>query len=143
MAGADVQGRTPLHYAALADDADAVSALLSEGADPNVPDRLGFTALHLAAQEGAIPAATTLLAGRAQVDVVNSYGNTPLFTAVFNSRGRGELIRLLRRHGADPRHPSNTGQTPAGLALLIANYDVAQFFTDLTEVRPRNVIHRS
>jgi ankyrin repeat protein len=137
MAGTCAQGRTPLHYAAMADDADAVSALLTEGADPNAPDRLGFTALHLAAQEGVIPAAEILLAGGARVDAVNSYGNTPLFTAVFNSRGRGELIRLLRHHGADPRHPNNTGQTPAGLARLIANYDVAQFFADLTEAGPK------
>ena len=137
MAGIDAQGRTPLHHAALADDADAVSALLTEGADPNVPDRLGFTALHLAAQEGAIPAAAILLAGGAQVDAVNSYGNTPLFTAVFNSRGRGELIQLLRHHGADPRHPNNTGQTPVALGRLIANYDVAQFFADLTEAGPK------
>jgi ankyrin repeat protein len=136
MAGIDAQGRTPLHYAAMTDDAGAISALLTGGADPNVPDRLGFTPLHLAAQEGAISAAAALLAGGARVDAVNSYGNTPLFTAVFNSRGRGELIRLLRHHGADARHPNNTGQTPAGLARLIANYDVAQFFADLTEADP-------
>jgi len=42
--------------------------------------------------------AKTLLAAGAQVDAVNSYGNTPLFTAIFSSRGRGELIQLLRRH---------------------------------------------
>lgn len=133
MAGTDQGGRTPLHYAALANDADAVSQLLAEGADPNVADRLGFTPLHFAAQEGAIAAAGLLLAAGAQVDAANSYGNTPLFTAVFNSRGHGELIQLLRRHGADPMHPNNTGQTPAGLARLIANYDVAQFFADLTD----------
>ena len=133
MASIDKEGRTPLHYAALANDADAVSKLLTEGADPNVADRLGFTPLHFAAQEGAIAAAQILLAAGAQVDATNSYGNTPLSTAVFNSRGRGELIRLLRRRGADPQHPNNTGQTPAGTARLIANYDVAQFFADLTD----------
>jgi uncharacterized protein len=133
MAGIDKEGRIPLHYAALANDADAVSKLLTEGADPNVADQLGFTPLHFAAQEGASAAAQILLAAGAQVDAANSYGNTPLFTAVFNSRGRGELIRLLRRHGADPRHPNNAGQTPAGTARLIANYDVAQFFADLTD----------
>ena len=137
MAGIDRAGRTPLHYAALANDADAVSRLLTEGASPNVPDRLGFTALHFAAQEGALAAAEILLAAGAQVDAANSYGNTPLSTAVFNSRGRGELIRLLRRHGADPSHPNNTEQTPVGTARLIASYDVAQFFADLTEPHPK------
>jgi len=111
VAGTDRGGRTPLHYAALANDADAVSELLTEGADPSAPDRLGFTPLHFAAQEGASAAAEILLAAGAQVDAANSDGNTPLSTAVFNSRGRGELIQLLRRRGADPWHRNNTGQT--------------------------------
>jgi ankyrin repeat protein len=89
--------------------------------------------LHFAAQEGAIAAAEKLLAAGAQVDATNTYGNTPLSTAVFYSRGRGELIRLLRRHGADPWHPNNTEQTPVSTARLIGNYDVAQFFADLTD----------
>ena len=33
----------------------------------------------------------------------HSYGNTPLFTAVFNSGGRAELIQLLR-HLLGPAH---------------------------------------
>ena len=137
MPGVDKGGRTPLHYAALADDTAAVRMLLSHGANPNAADRQGFTALHFAAQHGAISAAEALLAAGAQVDAVNSYGNTPLFTAVFNSRGRGELIKLLRHHGADPWHPNSTGQTPVGLARLIANYDIAQFFADLTDLKPK------
>ena len=137
MPGIDPQGRTPLHYAALADDTAAVRMLLSDGTDPNVADRLGFTALHLAAQQGSGSAAEALIAAGAQVDVVNSYGNTPLFTAVFNSRGRGGFIKLLRHHGADPWHPNDTGQTPIGLARLIANYDVVQFFADLTDPSPK------
>ena len=110
MTGTDKGGRTPLHYAALANDTDAVNQLLAEGANPDAPDRLDFTPLHFAAQEGAIAAAEMLLAARAQVDAPNNYGNTPLATAVFNSRGRGELIQLLRRHGADPRHPTTLGR---------------------------------
>jgi ankyrin repeat protein len=56
-----------------------------------------------------------------------------LFVAVFNSRGRGDLIALLREHGADPTAPNHSGQTPLGLARLIDNFDVAQFFADLPE----------
>jgi hypothetical protein len=52
-------------------------------------------------------------------------------------RGRGELIQLLRRHGADPWRPNNTGQTPVGTARLIGNYDIAQFFADLTDPDPK------
>jgi ankyrin repeat protein len=93
--------------------------------------------LHFTAQEGALAAAEILLAAGAQVDSANTYGNNLLSVAVSNSRGRGELIRLLCRHGADPRHPNDTGQTPVGTARLIANYDVAQFFADLTHPDPK------
>lgn len=72
-----------------------------------------------------------LLSHGASVDQENRYGNTPLWTAVFNSQGRGDVIALLRAHGADPHRPNAHGRTPLDLARTIANYDVAQFFQDL------------
>ena len=126
----DREGRFPLHYAAMANDVDEVEARLAAGDDPNLGDHLGFTPLHLAAQEGSHDAARALLDHGSDVDRVNHFGNTPLFVAVFNSRGRGELIELLKKRGADPLAVNNTGQTPLGLARLIGNFDVAQFFAD-------------
>jgi ankyrin repeat protein len=105
--------------------------LTRKGANPNAGDRLGFTPLHLAAQEWAVDAARFLLDHDANVDPTNTYGNTPLFVAVFNSRGRGEMIELLRQHGADPAKANGSGQTPVGLARLIGNYDVRRFFADV------------
>jgi hypothetical protein len=84
--------------------------------------RQGFTLLHLASQEHALAAAAALLNLGATVDPINSFGNTPLFVAVFNSRGRPEIIELMRSRGADPLHQNATGQTPAALAILIGNY---------------------
>ena len=124
----DRAGRTPLHYAAMEADDTAVRALLAAGESPNVQDRQGFTPLHLAALEHAASAAVALLDAGAHVDVENAIGNTPLFVAVFNSRGRGELVELLLARGADPQRVNHSGQTPVGLARLIANYDVARFF---------------
>jgi ankyrin repeat protein len=125
------EGRTPLHYAAMSNDVDSLTTLLGQGVNPNIPDRSGFTALHLVAPEGSTQAAAALLDGGADANAVNRHGNTPLFIAVFNSRGRGDLIELLRAHGADPWHCNNAGQTPVSLARLIVNYDVARFFADL------------
>jgi ankyrin repeat protein len=67
----------------------------------------------------------------ADVNRGDAHGNTPLFTAVFNSRGDGSIIELLRASGADALRENRSGQTPVGLARLIDNYDVARFFTDL------------
>ncbi|GGI00426.1 hypothetical protein GCM10007170_37540 [Arthrobacter liuii] len=129
----DPAGRSPLHYAALEDDAEAIARLLAAGSSPDVVDRQGFTPLHLAAQEFAPAAAASLIDAGAKVDVENVFGNTSLWIAVFNSKGRGELIGLLRAHGADPLHVNASGQTPVGLARLIGNYDVAQYFQDIPE----------
>ena len=133
MSDVDQAGRTPLHYAALGNDVAQVVELLGGGADPDISDKQGFTPLHMAAQQGSLEAARALLDGAANVDSVNAFGNTPLFVAVFNSRGRGDLIELLRSRGADPLHVNNSNQSPAGLAKLIGNFDVAQFFGDLPD----------
>jgi uncharacterized protein len=127
----DREGRSLLHYAAMADRSAEAEERLAAGDDPNLGDRRGFTPLHLAAQEGSVETARMLLDHGAEVDPVNIFGNTPLSVAVFNSRGRGDLIALLRERGADPFRANNYGQTPVGLARLIRNYDAAQFFADV------------
>lgn len=124
---------SPLHKAALGDDVIAVEDLLARGESPDVQDAMGFTPLHLAAQQGSLGAATALLDGGASVDLENAYGNTPLFVAVFHAKGSGDFIRLMRSRGADPLHVNESGQTPVGLARLIANHDTSRFFADVAE----------
>ncbi|MFC8521476.1 MULTISPECIES: ankyrin repeat domain-containing protein [Micrococcaceae] len=124
----DPAGRSPLHYAALTDAAAEVTRLIAAGESPDSADRQGFTPLHLASQEYALNAAAALIKAGAAIDAINSYGNTPLFVAVFNSRGRPAMINLLRSLGADPLLANMSGQTPLGLARLIGNYDVAEYF---------------
>ena len=127
----DWKGRTNLHYASLNNDYVEALALLTSGVDPNAQDNDGFTPLHFAAQEGSIEVAQVLLDHGALVDLPNKFRNTPLWTAVFNSRGTGKMIDLLREHGANPRSLNNSGKSPLELSRLIENYDVAQFFEDL------------
>lgn len=129
--GVDRAGRTPLHYAAAARDLGQVRQLLASGADPRASDDDGWTPLHFAAQESATDVAATLLGAGAPVDARDANGNTLSQKAVFNSKGRGELIALLRSHGADPCAKNNHGISPVSLARAIANYDVRQFFADL------------
>ena len=63
------------------------------------------------------------------VDPEDEHGNTPLCRAVFESRGRGEIIRLFRDHGADETHRNKHGVSPIELACRIANFDVLQWMT--------------
>jgi ankyrin repeat protein len=131
--GVDRYGRTELHYAAFEGDASRVAELLASGLDPGTPDDDGRTPLHAAVQAWCLPCCVALLDAGAPVDPSDAHGNTPLSNAVFESQGRGELIKLLRDHGADPMHPNDHGVSPLRLARTIANYDVRQFFADLPE----------
>ncbi len=126
----DRAGRSRLHYAAKDNDAERVRSCIAEGLDVSAPDRDGWTPLHFAAQECALEAATLLIDAGAKVDAADLHGNTPLFRAVFNSRGRGEMIALLRKSGANPGLVNKHGLTPVSLSRTIANFDVAQFFAD-------------
>jgi ankyrin repeat protein len=107
--------------------------LLGRGIDVDSQGQQGFTPLHLACQEGAISAARALLDGGASIDRPNSFEDTPLFVVVGNSRGRGDLIQLLRERGAYPDAENRYSQTPVGFARLIANFDLAQYFSDLPD----------
>ena len=129
--GVDVYGRNPLHNATIEGDSASLNALLGAGADPNAQDDNGWAPLHFAAQANAAKMVELLIAAGANVDIRDSNGNTPLSTAVFNSRGSGDVIGLLRRAGADPFIVNAYGVSPLSLARTIANYDVAQFFGDV------------
>lgn len=124
----DKLGRSDLHYAASENNSEKLKKLLQKGADVNAQDKNGFTRLHFAAQEFSVDAVITLLDNKAEVDKVNIYGNSPLLTAVYNSNGRGEIIKLLLKNGADPTLENKNGSSPLSLAKLIGNYDVIQFF---------------
>jgi ankyrin repeat protein len=128
----DRDGRTELHHAIIDGQLEQVRSLLDGGADANAHDKTGWTSLHFAAQRFALEIATLLIQHGADVEAQDAYGGTPLFRAVFESRGRGEMIDLLRRAGADSKRQNSRGVSPLSLARTIGNYDVAQFFSDLT-----------
>ncbi len=127
----DEFGRLDRHYAARDGDGSLSESLIRKGLDVNLADKNGWTPLHFAAQSQAPEVVALLLDAGAQVDPKDVHGNTPLFKAVFESEGRGDTIRLLRARGADALSVNKHGQTPVGLARLIGNYNVKQYFEDL------------
>ena len=131
--GLDDYGRSELHYAANESDTVRAESLIREGSDVSLPDKNGWTPLHFAAQSGSVDIAKLLLEAGAQIDPTDTFGNTPLWRATFSSKGAGDLICLLRSHGADPARENDSGVSPVGLARGIENYDVAQHFSDLPE----------
>jgi ankyrin repeat protein len=127
----DQFGRSELHYAARDGDLALAQKLIQGGVDVKLADKQGWTPLHFAAQAQSASVAAFLLETGAEIDAKDAHGNTPLFRAVFEYKENGDTIRLLRARGADPLSKNKHGQTPAGLARLVANYNVKQYFEDL------------
>ena len=117
--------------AAIDSNLNALELLLAAHADVDLQDPDGWSALHFAAQEKSHEVCVALLDAGARHDLRNSRGATPLFVAVINYRGSGEIITLLRARGADPLAANARGLSPCSLARGISNYDVAKFFTDV------------
>lgn len=55
MNTADLQGNTPLHFAARADEDRAIEALIENGANVNAVNQNGTTPLHAASIAGKSP----------------------------------------------------------------------------------------
>lgn len=118
----------PLHYAARDGDLDEVRRLSQNAEAVAARDADGFTALHFAALESQAEVVPILVAAGAEVDAQDRWGDTPLWRAAFNSRGRGETVLALLAAGADPDLANKSGVSPRALADKIGNYDVRQFF---------------
>ncbi len=108
-AGADVNAVAtngsllrPIHSAAAHSQnqvaQNMVETLVVHGADVNVKQQGGFTAIHTAADNGNLPLAQYLLAHGADVNVKTDDGKTPLAMAL--EKGRPDVAALFRQHGA-------------------------------------------
>src|SRR5690606_9511977 len=91
----------PLADAAMRGDLQEVRALLAAGADVNVAQGDGMTALHWAAELGDVEMAKMLIAAGANVRAVTRIGEfTPLHVAA--EGGHADVAAALLAAGADP-----------------------------------------
>lgn len=124
----DRDNRTALFHAVIDGQTEIAIILLSAGSDVCVKDSYGKTPLHYAASENRKELAEKLIKCNAEVDAQDLDGNTPLSDAVFYSDGKGDLIKLLLKHGADKDKQNYSGVSPFALAKSISNYDLTKFF---------------
>jgi ankyrin repeat protein len=142
--GAQGDGMTALHWAAMRDDAELTGMLLYAGANLRATTRLGgYTPLHLAAEAGSPAAMQKLLELGADPNAVATAGTTALMLA--SASGNVAIVTRLLDKGADPNAKESAhGQTALMFAaagdradvvtLLLsrgADANVASAFTDL------------
>ncbi|MFG2431274.1 ankyrin repeat domain-containing protein [Streptomyces sp. NPDC048590] len=97
-------GDLPLCGAACGGHAEVAEALLSAGANPDLSEEFGFTALRWAAGLGHARVVEVLLAHGADPDLPGPRGETPLVVAA--RRGSAHTVRALLRYGARSLSPA-------------------------------------
>lgn len=116
----DSRGRTPLSWAAARGDEDSVRTLLKHKADPNISDICAQCPLHYVQNTAC---AQLLIENKAELDVLNGEGQTPLYTACRNI-GSASLTQFLisANDGAHLEKKDFSHQTPLHAAAANGRY---------------------
>ena len=112
-----VSGEGALHVVTQRRDATWLRFLIAKGANADLADRRGVTALQLATDLGWSEGVETLVKAGAEVDLTNDSGETPLISAVH--RRDAALVRALLKAGADPDRNDNSGRSARDYAELM------------------------
>ncbi len=114
----DAVGDTALHIAVHLDHMPSIRTLLNHGANPDLQDRRGNTAMLLATRKDGdadLEMIRTILDAGPNVNIRNEIGNTPLHFCVFKKDI--EAIRILVMRGSDPYIRNRLASNCFGLAI--------------------------
>jgi ankyrin repeat protein len=116
------EGSTPFMYAALYSDASMLEQLLKMGANPNLKNDAGATALMWAATN--LEKTRVLLAHGAEVNAISDDLRTPLMIAAGIPAG-GPTVKLLIEHGANvnPTKRPDSESSPLIQAALASSVE--------------------
>ncbi|KAG6337116.1 hypothetical protein ID866_1990, partial [Astraeus odoratus] len=106
----DVDGRTPLHWAASTGATDVARYLIDQKAEVDKADSSGWTALHIAVSAGNEAIVHELVGAGTDINKRNEKGLTPLHYAA--SKSRIDIGRFLIQRGADINARDKANQVP-------------------------------
>jgi ankyrin repeat protein len=113
----------PIHRSALVGDLEGLKKMVEFGADINAPSDMG-TPLHCAAGSGNVPCVEYLLGLKADTQIADTSGLTPLMASVAHCGMQGgdmRTMQLLLDSGADPNLGSSNGATALHIAASMDN----------------------
>ncbi|XP_057300328.1 inversin-B-like [Hydractinia symbiolongicarpus] len=127
----DLEGRCPLHYAAMVDRTDIIKVLIQNNLDPNTKDNAGCPPLHFASYGGFVHCMSVLLENGADVNMQDNDGCTALHWACRS--GSVDAVKLLvSRFGANVNMFERSVEqlTPLDYSILEDHQDVAFYLTE-------------
>ena len=127
--GIDEYGRNKFINLVISNDINRLREIINTAIDVNLQDDDGWTALHFAAQNFNEEIIKLLLDNGANPNLKDTYGNTPIIRALFNSRGKDtNIFDLFLENGGDPNMKNNSGVSALELAEQVDNFDLKKYF---------------
>ena len=106
--GLDKDGRNDLINAVIDDNLEVIKKQLKIGVDIDLQDNDGLAALHFASQDFNEKVIELLLKNKANPNVRDKHGNTPIYKALFNSKGKKtKIFNLFKAKGGDATIKNN------------------------------------
>ncbi|MCP9757300.1 ankyrin repeat domain-containing protein [Lacihabitans sp. CCS-44] len=105
---------------------------VAEIEDINKKYQKGLNLLHFACEYNNIQLAKELLQRNINIEEKNIYGNTPLWTAVFNAKEKYEMVDLLLSYNTNPNSINNADNTPLKFAITIGDKVLIKKLTEKT-----------
>jgi ankyrin repeat protein len=112
-----------------------VEILVKHGADVNIPDDQGETALGIAARNGHTEIVRMLLK-KCAVDTPDNEGRTLVFITA--KEGHTETVKMLVEHGANVNIPNDDGETPLGIAARCGHTEIVRMLLEDCHAIPHN-----
>lgn len=129
-------GQSLLHIAVGCENLDATKTLISEGINVNSLDSDGKTPLHYVAENRNSTIAPTfakvLLDAGGKLSIADRHGNTPLWTAVFNAKGKYySLVKTFINYGGLQfvETKNKYGKSPLDFARQISDDHLIQILS--------------
>lgn len=123
-------GECPLHIAACRrSEAAFVALLLEKGANIDVKDKQGYTALHWAAKSGHTMVIRVLAEHKAELHAKCNKGGTALYYAIEQDR-LDSVVSLVKDYGLKVNINNAEGETPLHLAAFKGHQRVVKFLVE-------------
>ena len=118
----DEFGRTDIFYSISKGDKEKFLQELGEINDIDIVDSNGMNLLFFACCHNQVVIAEKLIDNGIKIDSPDKFGNTPLWRATFECKGKNyDLVELLVKNGANINSTNNARKSPIMFAETIGD----------------------